>query len=313
MPYFGELAALTTALCWSFTSLFFTESAKRIGAFRVNNIRLVMASLIYTVILLVTYGSIWPVEINLAQFSILALSALIGLVLGDLAGFKALVMLGPRLGTLLWSTAPIMVVVIAWIFLSEQLHPIQLLGIGMTLAGVAWVVTERALKNSGAGTPIVDRKTLIIGVALGLAAALGQGLGLVLSKQAMLYSGEELPAMPASFVRLLTAMVMSWMITGFRGKLRYTVSAIGDGKAMGLASGGSFFGPFLGVWMSMVAVVHIEAGIAATLNAMTPIMILPLVTMVYKEKVSFRAYLGAVISVAGVAILVLSDRILGWF
>lgn len=272
-----------------------------------------MASLIYTVMMLITFGSLWPVEINLTQFSILALSALIGLVLGDLAGFKALVILGPRIGTLLWSTAPIMVVVIAWIFLNEQLHPVQLLGIGLTLAGVAGVVTERRFRNGNDGSPVVDRKTLIIGVALGLAAALGQGLGLVLSKQAMLFSGEKLPAMPASFVRMLTAMVMSWVITGFRGKLRHTVSAFGHKRAIGFASGGAFFGPFLGVWMSMVAVIHIEAGIAATLNAMTPIMILPLVTLVYKEKVSFRAYLGAVVSVAGVAVLILSDRIVSWF
>ena len=58
--------------------------------------------------------------------------------------------------------------------------------------------------------------------------------------------------------------------------------------------------------MSMVAVIHIEAGVAATLNAMTPIMILPVMTLVYKERISFRAYLGAAISVAGVVILMLS-------
>lgn len=313
MPYLGELAALTTALCWSFTSLFFVESSKLIGVFRVNNIRLILASLIYTVMMLVTFGSLWPVEINLTQFSILALSALIGLVLGDLAGFKALVILGPRIGTLLWSTAPVMVVVIAWFFLDEQLHPVQLVGIGLTLAGVALVVTERQRSRPNDGLAVMDRKTLAVGIALGLAAALGQGLGLVLSKQAMLFSGDELPAMPASFVRMLTAMVMSWLITAFRGKLRHTVSAFGHKRAIGFASGGAFFGPFLGVWMSMVAVIHIEAGIAATLNAMTPIMILPLVTMIYKEKVSLRAYFGAVVSVTGVAVLILSDRILSWF
>ena len=313
MPYFGEMAALGTALCWSLTSLFFMESGKRIGAFRVNNIRLIMASLIYCVILLIVYGSIWPVEISLSQLSILALSAFIGLVIGDLAGFKALVMIGPRLGTLLWSTAPVMVVVIAWIFLGEQLHPVQLGGIGMTLAGVAWVVTERQSKNQADNSVRLDRKTMMIGIGLGLVAAFGQGAGLVLSKQAMLYSGDQIPAMPASFVRMLSAMVMSWMITGFRGKIRHTLRAIGDKKAMAFSSGGAFFGPFLGVWLSMVAIVHIEAGIAATLNAMTPIMILPLVTLFYKEKVSLRAYLGAIVSVGGVVVLILSDRIVAWF
>ena len=312
MQYAGEIAALTTAICWSFTTLFFTESSKLIGAFRVNAIRLILASLIYTIMLFVTYGSVWPVDMGWEQIGILSLSALIGLVLGDLAGFKSLVMIGPRLGTLLWATAPIMVVIIAWIFLGEQLNWVQLTGIIVTLAGVTWVISERRFKNRNGSTPEVDRRTLTIGVLLGLLAALGQAGGLVLSKQAMLYSGETLPAMPASFVRMLTAMIMSWMLAGFRGRLRDTYKEIKNGKAMAFMSGGAFFGPFLGVWMSLVAVVRIEAGIAATLNALTPITILPLVTLFYKEKLSVRAYLGAVVSVAGVALLMLSDRILEW-
>ncbi len=310
--FVGELAALTTALCWSFTSIFFAESGKLIGAFRVNNIRLVMASVIYTVIIWLTYGSIWPVDFNLTQILLLTISALIGLVLGDLAGFKALVMIGPRITTLLWSTAPVMVVVIAWLFLGEALRPIQIIGIIVTLGGIGLVIYERSLNNANNRSQPSGR-TLWIGISLGLLAALGQGVGLVISKQAMLYSGDELPPMPASYVRMLTAMIMSWLITAGRGKLKHTLAGFKHGKAMAFASGGAIFGPFLGVWMSMVAVIHIEAGIASTLNAMTPIMILPLMVIIYKEKLSWPAILGAVLSVVGVVMLMLDETIEGWF
>jgi len=313
MPYAGELAALTTALCWAITSVIFTEAGKRIGAARVNNIRLVLASLIYLVVTLITYGSVWPFDISWTQLGLLTVSALIGLVLGDLCGFKALVMIGPRITTLLWSTSPIMVTVIAWIFLDEELHPIQITGIVITLAGIAWVISERQFKNGANAETGTSRRTLVLGVVLGLLAAAGQGIGLVLSKQAMLYSGDVIPALPASFVRMLAGVVMSWSLAAARGKWRHTTGALSDRKAMGLLLGGAFCGPFLGVWMSMVAISLIEAGVASTLNNLTPITILPLVYLYYNEKVSLRACLGAVLSVGGVAMLILSEQIAALF
>ena len=114
MSYAGEFFALVTAVCWSFTAIFFSEAGRRIGSFRVNSIRLLFAVAIYAIVLLVITGRIFPENLHRDQVLILALSGLIGLVIGDGCGFKALVMIGPRLTTLLWGTAPIMAVVIAW-------------------------------------------------------------------------------------------------------------------------------------------------------------------------------------------------------
>ncbi len=309
MPYLGEFAALGTALCWTFTSMFFTEAGRLIGSFKVNNIRLLFAVIIYVVILTVTTGHIWPSNLNGLQFSWLALSGLIGLVIGDGFGFKALVMIGPRLTTLLWATAPIMVTIIAWVFLGEQLRFIDIVGIVVTVAGVAWVVSERKYKNAeraGVLRDHPDSGTRAKGVIYGLIAALGQGTGLVLSKQAMLYAGGSLEAFPAAFIRMLTSMVMIWIISGMRGQLGPTVKSIKNGKAMALAAGGAIMGPFLGVWLSLVAVRMINAGVAATLNSMTPVFVIPVVMFYYREKVSLRAFLGAVVAVSGVAVLLLT-------
>ena len=214
MPYAGELAALTTAICWSFTAIFFSESGRRIGSFRVNSIRLVFAAGIYCIILLATTGQLFPGDINRTQVLWLALSGLIGLVIGDGCGFKALVMIGPRVTTLLWATAPIMATVIAWVFLHERLHLVHLIGILITVCGVFWVVAERRYKDSnhfGLHAEHPDSGTLLKGILLGLAAALGQAAGLVLSKHAMLNCGGTIDALPASFIRMLTSLIIIWL------------------------------------------------------------------------------------------------------
>ena len=316
MPYAGESSALATAICWSFTAIFFSEAGRRIGSFRVNSIRLLFAVAIYTVVLLVTTGRIFPEDLNQDQVLILALSGLIGLVIGDGCGFKALVMIGPRLTTLLWGTAPIMAVVIAWLFLGERLDLVHMTGVAITIGGVSWVVSERRFKNRNHFNLTPDHPdsgTLLKGVLLGLMAAFGQAAGLVLSKHAMLNAGGTLDALPASFLRMLSSAIMIWLFAAVRGKLLDTLRGLRHGSAMFFALGGAVFGPFLGVWTSLIAVAHIPAGIAATLNATTPIWIIPNVIIFYKEKVSLRAVFGAIIAVVGVAILFLADEIPGLF
>ncbi len=316
MPYAGELSALATAICWSFTAIFFSEAGRRIGSFRVNSIRLLFAVTIYSVVLLVTTGRLFPEDMNRDQVLILALSGLIGLVIGDGCGFKALVMIGPRLTTLLWGTAPIMAAVIAWAYLGEQLHLVHMAGIVITVGGVSWVVAERRFGNHnhfGLQADHPDSGTLLRGVLLGLMAAMGQAVGLVLSKDAMLNTGGTLDPLPASFIRMLSSAIMIWTFAIIRGKLVDTLRAFGNGRAMLCALGGAVAGPFLGVWTSLIAVVHIPAGIAATLNATTPIWIIPNVIVYYKEKVSVRAVFGAIVAVIGVAILFLADEIPGLF
>ncbi len=308
MPYLGEIAGLSTALLWAFTSIFFSEAGKLIGSFHVNNIRLAMAVIIYTIVLSLTQGSPVPADINGRQVFWLGLSGFVGLVFGDGCGFKALVMIGPRLTTLLYSTAPIMAAVIAWIFLGESLTTPDIVGIAVAIGGVAWVVAERRyrhLKLNAMAVDHPDQGSLFTGVLLGLGAALGQAVGLVLAKQGMLHAGGSVTPMAASFIRMLVATAAIWLIAASRGHLRKTFKSIKNRKALVFSFGGTVFGPFLGVWMSLVAVKLIETGVAATLNAMTPVMVIPLLILYYKEKISVRAIAGAIVAVTGVAIIFL--------
>ncbi len=307
MPCIGEAAALGTALLWSFTSIFFSEAGKRIGAFKVNKIRLLIAVLIYGLVLLIKSGS--PIPTGIGQVAIwwLCLSSLMGLVIGDSMLFKAFVALGPRLTTLVFTSSPIMATIIAWVFLDEQLGAWDMLGIAITMAGISWVVAERRYANTKrVHDDHPDSMSFAVGILLALGGAFGQAAGLVLSKQAMLHAGEVVGAFEASYVRMLFALAAVWLIGLVRGHIRETARAMKNTEAMGLIFGGAFVGPFLGVWLSLVAVSLIPAGIAATLNAMAPVLVIPLVVLVYKEKVTMRATVGAIVAVGGVALLFLN-------
>jgi drug/metabolite transporter (DMT)-like permease len=85
-----------------------------------------------------------------------------------------------------------------------------------------------------------------------------------------------------------------------------TANRVGQARTgLLLAIGGSFVGPYLGVWMSLEAAHHAPLGVAQTLISLTPILILPFSRMVYHERITPRAICGAVVAVIGVALLFL--------
>jgi drug/metabolite transporter (DMT)-like permease len=79
-------------------------------------------------------------------------------------------------------------------------------------------------------------------------------------------------------------------------------NATKDKSAMMLTSLGAFFGPFLGVSFSLIAIKYTEAGIASTIMALVPVFIILPAIFLFKQKVTVAEILGAIVSVAGVAL-----------
>ena len=300
MPYAGEIAALTTAVLWSFTSLFFTSAGRRIGSYHLNKFRIPFAAVFLAISLLISSGRLLPEGITDTAYIYLIISGIIGLSLGDLCLFSAFVTIGTRLTLLIFSVSPIITALIAWFLLGETLGMFPIIGIMVTIGGIFWVTAERSTNNSANG-PKENKKA--IGILLALGGAVGQAVGLVLAKAGM---GETLDPLPATFIRMIAATVGIWLIGFFRGDNIKTLKKIKNHRAMWLALGGSICGPFLGVWMSLVAVKYTATGIAAAIMATVPILVIPLVIIFYHEKVTLKAVLGAIVAVGGVTLLFLT-------
>ncbi|MCX6826668.1 MAG: DMT family transporter [candidate division Zixibacteria bacterium] len=298
MPYPGELAALSTAILWSFTSLFFTSASRRIGSYWLNKIRILFAVMLLGITLLLITGELLPPDIPVQSYYFLILSGVIGLSIGDAFLFRAYVVIGPRLSLLIFSISPIITAIIAWFFLGERLGIQAIWGITMTVAGMGWVTVERY--NVGTGVTIQERKKLKLGIFLAFGGATGQAIGLILAKAGM---GNHLEPLPATFIRMLSAGIAIWLFSLLRGDIKEAKEKFRDKKALILALGGAICGPFLGVWMSLVAIKYVATGIAAAIMSIVPVLVIPLVIIFYKEKVSSRAVIGAIITVAGVILL----------
>jgi len=307
MPHLGEFAALLVAVFWTITALSFARASRIIGSLQVNWLRLVFAFVFLGLFLLLRTGSFFPIENSAASWLWLSLSGLIGFVIGDFCLFLSFEYVSARISMLVMALAPPIAAVTGYFILGESFTGMNLVGMLITLLGIAIVVLDKPVPDENdIEKPKQFFKSVhsIRGLLLAFGGAAGQGVGLVLSKLGMQSPGgiHQYDPFASTQIRIITGIIGFTLIIVLSGRIGNMHKAIKNRPAMGLVSLGSIFGPFLGVSLSLLAVQHTSTGIASTIMAIVPVLIIAPSVYLFKEKVTKREILGAILAVCGVGL-----------
>ena len=324
----GEFAGLATSALWVVSSLAFAAAGRRMGATRLNLLRSLLAAALLLVLQSFLKGNPWP-TIGADRTWYLAISGLLGLAIGDQFLFAGYVLVGARTTTLLMTLAPTVAASLSWIVFGQTMSLQAIVGMIITLLGVLWVAAERPHATSSI-TPAQQMK----GVWFGAGAALCQGVGMVLASNGL---RGDIDAISAQTVRMSAGAVGIIVIAFIVSRMNQAARNVAQTKNARSSSDisvdaqsltatkiiplhvkradaphskaiiamviGTFTGPILGVWCSLYALQKLEVGIATTLMSLVPVMILPVTRITEGRWPSTRAILGALIAVAGVAVL----------
>ena len=303
----GESAAILTSCFWTFSSLLFTSAGRRFGSFSVNAYRTIMAIGLLGCAHVVLLGTLLPLASS-EQWFWMGLSGVVGLGIGDFGLFAAYVTIGPRRSVLIQSSAPIFASLGAFLVLGETFSPLAMIGVAVTMAGIIIVLVEKEENHKGQQKESPsERRRKSWGVFFGLISAMGQGFGAVLSKKGM-YLDVTIAMNPlsAAFIRMMVTGLFVWAIAIIGGKLPELHRAVKDRTGIKYTVAGALVGPFVGMTLSMVAIASTETGIAQTLMSLSPVLIIPVIWVIYREKTNWRGILGAFVAIVGVAILFLT-------
>ena len=275
----------------------FETASKRIGSMHVNLLRLALATVFLCIFSYFYRGLFLPLDADIHTWIWLAVSGIVGFVIGDYCLFKAYIITGARVAMLMMTLAPVFAALSAWIILGEVMSINSLLAMIITLVGIALVIFTR---TKGATSATMKGKYSMTypakGIILGIIAAAGQGVGIVLSK----YGMKDYDPFAASQIRVITGFIGFAILFFMLGRWKELPASFRDTKAMKWLIVGSVFGPFLGVSFSLMAVQHTSAGIAQTIMSLTPVLIIPPAVYFNKEKVTWREIIGAIVAVCGV-------------
>ena len=311
MAYIGEIISLVVAVSWTATALFADEASHRLGSLTVNVIRLVLGSVFLGLILWLTIGAPYPRFADGQTWFWLALSALVGYLFGDFCLFNSYLVIGARFGQLFMTLAPPMAAIAGWAMLGETLSWRSMLAMAVTISGIAISILSKGEDKK------VHFTLPLKGILLGLGAGAGQGVGLVLSKVGMQHYEAALPAdMPAMMGTMMpfAATQIRALIGGLgfvamlliqRQGRHFVEVTRNDRKGVRAAVLTTIFGPVLGVSLSLMAVQYANAGIASTLMALTPVLIILPYALIHKQRVRPKELLGVAVSMLGVAMFFL--------
>lgn len=293
--HLGEIAALGTAICWTITAVAFESAGKKVGSLSVNLIRLVIAFILLSIFNLFTReGMVLPIDATHSAWIWLSFSGIVGFVVGDLFLFQAFVEMGSRISMLIMSIVPPITAITGFIILGEKITLLGLTGMVITIAGIALVILNKSSDDNK-----VRFSHPIRGLIYALIGAFGQAFGLVFSKFGM---GSYNP-FAATQIRIIAALIGFSLVITVTKKWNNLYVALKDVSAMKNISIGSFFGPFIGVSLSLVAVKYAPTGIVSTITSISPILIIPASITIFKEKILPKEILGAIISLIGVTLL----------
>lgn len=306
MQYLGEAISLVVAVSWTVTALFAEVGSKRLGSLQLNVIRMVLSLVMLGTTLWYFTGSFFPLYADISTWFWLSLSGFVGYLLGDYCLFNSYILIGSRFGQLFMTLAPPTAAISGWLILGEKMSFNALLGMVVTLTGIGISVLNKGTSRA------LSLKLPLKGVLFGIGAGVGQGVGLVLSKVGMNCYESVIPVSEATvsellpfastFMRAATGMVGFLIVMGMQKKFHTLLVSMKDFKGMGAAIGATITGPFIGVSLSLMAVQYTEAGVASTLMALTPILILWPSHYFFKQQVTFKEIIGACISVVGASL-----------
>ncbi len=331
----GELISLGVAVSWTIAALASEVGSKRLGVFVMNVWRMAVALLFSAILLWLTFGKPYPAYASATTWLWLLGSGVVGYFFGDWCLFNSYLTIGSRMGQLFMTLAPMFTAFAAWVMIGQTLSWLSLLAMCVTLLGIAISVFGHDRDHH------MSLNLPLKGILYGIGAAMGQGFGLVLSKIGLdhythdlavstlhpshlslitspsslntshlslityHFSLDTLLPFASNMIRCVAGLLCftTWLIlSGHGGRLR---QSLGDRRGLVSMLIAVLSGPFIGVGFSLMAVQYTAAGIASTIMAMTPILILLPSRWLFGQPITPRNLLGAVISVIGVSLFFL--------
>jgi len=244
-----------------------------------------------------TYIDTWH-TLNINSLSIILISGVIGIFLGDTLLFMALQRIGPRRNNILFSLAAPFTVLLNIVLLNEVMSLLNLIGCTGVFCGVVIAIMYGKTKNNEHRWEIIEG-SLSIGILMGISAALCQAIGIIMMKP-ILVSGVDPIASAAlrttiSFVLLSSTFLIK--SSSFISKNKINFSIIFKTILSG------FLGMALGMSLLLIALQKADAGIVVTLSSTSPIMILFLIWILTNKTPSLGAWIGTIVALVSTGLI----------
>ena len=287
-------AALAAAFVWAVASIVSHAPVRYFGVFRFLEIQL-PAITIFLALIVAFYGGWRSINFN-QDWLVYIVSALVGILLGDLAFMKCLALGGPRRCQLLFTLNAPVAATLGYFYFGETLSIKDLFGACLMLSGLFIAVLLNKSDEDDSKLEQLDGKLGLV-VFWGGLAAICQASGLIMMKPVLVDGADPIAV---STIRAGICAITILVV----GRILNRKSSVPFKLDMFVkACIGGILGYACAMGLLLVALRSANVGLVSTLAAMTPVIMLPLLWVLTKKPPKPACWLGAFIVVAGVGLL----------
>jgi drug/metabolite transporter (DMT)-like permease len=235
------LYALSGTICFSISSIAFTEFAHRTSAIWVNFLKVLVSLVCALIVMQFMIG--WAPVTQHAVILFL-ISGFIGLNIGDFFMISAFQSIGPGRTLLLYGFQPVMVGIASFYFFGQTISPYKLIAI-LFLVGCLVTFSYERFKEKGHWE--------FKGFLMALTFITIDSIGLIMTRIGF-DENPDLSAMQAHLIRCLGAVIGFWVLGLFRPIHLFRILKTFSFKARTTILTASFFGTFLSLALYFKAV-----------------------------------------------------------
>ncbi|GAB4374051.1 MAG: DMT family transporter [Acidobacteriota bacterium] len=232
---------------------------------------------------------------NAADWSLLALSGVVGMAAGDLCLFLAVRHGGVQRALVIFNSSPLLAALGAIPVYGEWPAAGTWLGMLLVIAGVTLVESDPVRRREARPDATAPPRSVLF---YGLGAAAGQAAGILLSRGPL----QAVPLVPASAVRLSAAAIALVALLPLAARRRAGLRSVTPAALRDLALP-TLIGTVIAVLFMMRGIRDVPAAISSSLLATTPIFSLPIARFVLAEPLGARSVAGTLLAVAGIAVM----------
>jgi drug/metabolite transporter (DMT)-like permease len=295
----GALAAFATSVTWAFASARYAEASRTNRGVRVNLVRALVASSLWSVLFLCVEGPASPHAMSAAQAWYLAASIACSYAIGDNIFFAAARRLGISAALAVATIYPLWAAMYGVLLRGEPLGPRRALGLLCCLGGIAALLAQSREKRASEDSP-----SGLHGAWLGVTLALLTSLFWAGNAVFLKLGGQGLSLYQVNALRFCVGALLLAVQLPFTTRR----DAVAEAPLHRLA---------YALWLPLLAdtglgsicytygITHTDLALGATLSSLSPLVALPIAAASGSERITVAKVLAVSVTVAGIVLLLI--------
>ncbi len=284
----GESYSALCAVCWAVAVVLFRKSGERLSPVALNVFKNAIALALLVLSLPLAGVDLVPRDQPARDWLILLASGVLGIGVADTLFFACLNRLGAGRSAIVDCLYSPLVVASAVVYLRERVRPVLLAAVGLMVAAIL----------VGAAPPETEpapRRRNVIGIVAGVASMAFMAVGIVVAKPVL----ERTNAAWATVVRMAGGLAFLGLLCLRREQRTEVAAAFRPTRAWRHAVPGAVIGAYVAVVLWTLGMKYAESSVAAVLNQLSNVLVLPLAATFLGERLGGRQVVAIALGFAG--------------